>query len=231
MKTPNPLRRIALIAGIGYLIIFITGIFANFFILESLVVQDDASATFRNIQEGASQFRVGILAFVFMVLFDLVLTWALYLLLLPVNKNLSLFAAWFRLVNVAIFGVALFSLFDVLELTGGSLYLTEVSTEYIQAEVMRALSTFNYTWLLGLLFFGVHLVALGALVLQSGFIPKFIGILLFIAGAGYLVDSFAQFMMPNYDAYQNLFAMIVIIPGVVGELSFTIWLLLKGGKR
>ncbi len=86
------------------------------------------------------------------------------------------------------------------------------------------------TWLIGLLFFGVHLLALGALALQSGRIPKFIAYLLFLAGLGYLVDSFAQFMLPNYLDYQNLFALIVVVPGLIGELSFTIWLLAKGGR-
>ncbi len=231
MKPSNYFRKISLVAGIGYLVIFVTGIFANFFILEKLVAHDNAGLTLKNITEHAALFRLGIMTFIIMVLFDLVLTWALYVLLRPVNRDLSLFMAWFRLVNCAVFGVALFHLFDVLELTGESAYLTMISTEYIEAEVMRAMSAFNYTWLLGLLFFGIHLLALGALVLQSGFIPRFIGYLLFLAGAGYLADSFAQFLMTNYADYQNLLMMIVVVPGVVGELSFTIWLLLKGGRN
>lgn len=224
-------RKIALTAGMGYLIIFFTGIFSNFFILEKLVVPDDGGATLANITGNVGAFRLGMLSFIIMVLFDLVLTWALYVLLEHINRNLALFMAWFRLVNCAVFGVALFHLFDVLELAGGSAYLAQVPAEYIQAEVMRSLSGFNYTWLLGLLFFGIHLGALGTLALQSGYIPKFIGYLLFLAGAGYLADSFAQFMMANYADYKEVFTMIVVIPGVVGELSFTVWLLLRGGRK
>lgn len=224
-------RKIALTAGIGYLIIFFTGIFSNFFILEKLVVPDDGATTLTNITDNAGPFRLGMLSFIFMVLFDLVLTWALFLLLEHINRNLALFMAWFRLVNCAVFGVALFHLFDVLELASASPHLAQVPTEYLQAEVMRSLVGFNYTWLLGLLFFGIHLVALGALALQSGYIPRFIGYLLFLAGAGYLADSFAQFMLANYADYKDVFTMIVLIPGVAGELSFTVWLLLRGGRN
>lgn len=225
------LRKIALIAGTGYLIIFFTGIYSNFFIMEKLVAPNDAGLTLANIKDNAGQFRLGILSFIIMVLFDLVLTWALYVLLEHINKNLAIFMAWFRLVNCAIFGVALFHLFDVIELTGESAYLAQIPTDYLQVEVMRSLSGFNYTWLLGLLFFGIHLLALGALALQSGYIPRFIGYLLFLAGAGYLVDSFAQFLLINYADYKDVFTMIVVIPGVVGELSFTIWLLIKGWRN
>ncbi|MEZ4942245.1 MAG: DUF4386 domain-containing protein [Saprospiraceae bacterium] len=231
MNSTSPLRKIALMAGVGYLVIFFTGIFANFFVLEKMVVPDDAGATLANITGNTGQYRLGVFCFIVMVLFDLILTWALYVLLESVNKPLALFAAWFRLVNCAIFGVALYHLFDVLELTGNSAYQALVSTEYLQAEVTRSLAAFNYTWLLGLLFFGIHLLALGALTLQSGFVPKFIGVLLLLAGAGYLVDSFAQFLLPNYADYKNVFMMIVVIPGVVGELSFTVWLLFRGGRQ
>ena len=231
MNSTTALRKVALMAGTGYLAIFFTGIFANFFVLEKLVVRDDANLTLNNITTNAGEFRLGILAFIIMVLFDLVLTWALYVLLQQVGKKMALFMAWFRLVNCAIFAVALFQLFDVLELTGGHAYLEAMPTEYIRAEVMRALSAFNYTWLLGLLFFGVHLLALGLLVLRARYIPKFIGVLLLLAGVGYLTDSFAQFLLTNYAAYQDMFMLVVVVPGVVGELSFTVWLLLRGGRQ
>lgn len=229
MNTAYSPRTIALIGGIGYLIIFFTGIFANFFVVEGLVVKEDATTTFTNIVEQLSLFRVGVLAFVGMVIADLVLTWALYEFFQPTHEQLSLFAAWFRLVNCAVFGVAVFHLFDVLTLAGDAQYSALVSAEYAQAEVMRSFANFNYTWLLGLVFFGVHLLALGFLILWSGFVPKFIGYLLLLAGAGYLADSFAQFVLTNYEDYQHIFALVVIVPGVVGELSLTVWLLIRGG--
>jgi hypothetical protein len=51
---------------------------------------------------------------------------------------------------------------------------------------------------------------------------------LIIAASGYLIDSFANLLLPNYADYEAIFALVVIIPGIIGELSFTFWLLLKG---
>ncbi len=45
---------------------------------------------------------------------------------------------------------------------------------------------------------------LGDLIIKSGYIPKFIGIFLVIAAVGYLTDSFANFLLPNYNEYKNI---------------------------
>lgn len=97
----------------------------------------------------------------------------------------------------------------------------------VDKKVLR-LAAFNNTWLVGLIFFAIHLFLLGYLIIKSGYIPKFIGFLLIAASAGYLSDSFANFLLRDYDAYKNIFMLIVVIPGVAGELSLTMWLLLTG---
>jgi len=114
------LRKVAGVAGFSYLIIFISGIFANFVVLQNLIVPGDATATAINIMGNEILFRTGILSFIIMVIFDVVVAWALYELLKPVNRSLSLFAAWFRLVNAAIFGMALYHLLNVLQILGGA---------------------------------------------------------------------------------------------------------------
>ena len=224
------LGKSARIAGFGYLVIFITGIFANFFVLQSLIVPGDASATTNNIVANTLLFRFGTLSFVVMVIFDVVLAWALYVLVKPVNESLSLFSAWFRLVNATIFGVALYNLFVVAELTSGADYLNALDPVQFHTRVTLSLNTFDYTWLIGLIFFSVHLLFLGYLILKSGYIPKILGILLIIAGVGYLVDSLANILLVNYENYAGIFAMIVFIPAFVGEFVFMLWLLIKGGK-
>lgn len=176
------------------------------------------------------QFRLGILGFIIMVIFDVVVAWALYVLLKPVNRSLSLLAAWFRLVNATIFGIALYNLFSVLQLLGDANYLAVFEISQLQTQVMLFLSAFNYTWLIGLIFFGFHLFVLGYLILRSGCIPGILGVLLMIASLGYLIDSFANFLLPDYADYETIFMLIVVVPGVIGELSLTLWLLLKGAK-
>lgn len=224
----DSLGKISKIAGLGYLVIFITGIFSNFIVLEGLVVPGDAAATANNITGNELLFRVGILSFIIMVVFDVVLAWALYVLLKPVNRNLSLFSGWLRLVNSTVFGIALYNLFSVMQVLSGAEYLKVFAAGQLQAQAMLFLNTFNNTWLIGLVFFSLHLFVLGYLIFRSGYIPKILGILLIVAAMGYLIDSFANFLLPNYTDYKDIFLLIVAVPGIVGELSLTFWLLLKG---
>jgi hypothetical protein len=221
-------KKIARLTGIGYLIIFITGFFANFFVLEGLVVAGDATATAANIGDNLLQFRWGIASFLVMVIVDVLLVWPLYILLKPVDKYLAHLSSGLRLVNGVIFGVALFNLFGVLQLYAPADYLGAFEPEMLQARVLFLLDAFNHIWLIGLVFFGLHLAFLGYLVYRSGYMPRVLGPLLGLAALGYLTDSFAQFLLPGYADHQGMFEMMVVIPGVVGEFSLTIWLLIKG---
>jgi hypothetical protein len=135
-------------------------------------------------------------------------------------------AAWLRVINAVVFGVALVSLFKI------SILLDSVGTmtSSLQDDVMASLDRFNFVWLIGLVFFGFHLFILGRLMYRSGYFPKVIGALLVVAAIGYLIDSGAQLLMSNYDAHKDIFEMIVVIPSVVGEFSLTVWLLVKGVK-
>jgi hypothetical protein len=226
--TDITLPNVARIAGVGYLIIFFSGIYANFFVLENLIVPGDAVATANNLAANEMLFRFGMLSFVIMVIFDLVLAWALYVLFRPVNQSLSLFAAWLRLVNGAIFAVALYQLFSVLPLLSGAAYLQVFTAGQLALQEMLLLNAFNNTWLIGLIFFGLHLFVLGYLIVKSGIVPRLLGALLIIASLGYLTDSFANILLVNYADYKEIFLLIVAVPGVIGELSFSLWLLFKG---
>lgn len=219
------INQFAKITGIGYLIIFITGFFSNFFVLENVIVWDKAEKTVQNLIHNEMLFRFGILGFVIMVIADLLLAWTLYYLLMKVNKSISLLAVLFRVVNAAIFGLALMYLMNVLNILPYA-----KNNIQIGKEILSAFTSFNTTWLIGLIFFGLHLIILGYLIFKSGYIPKILGVLLFIAGVGYLIDSFAIILLPNYNDYKETFMMIVLLPGIIGELSFTIWLLAKGFK-
>ncbi|MCB0732239.1 MAG: DUF4386 domain-containing protein [Ignavibacteriae bacterium] len=222
------MKNILRLSGLGYLVIFLTGFFSNFYVLENLFVLGNAEATLNNIIENEMLFRYGIAGFILMVIFDLLLAWTFYILFRQVSDKLSLLSSWLRLVNAAIFGVALFKLINVLQIITDSNYKNIFDKNIKEAQIMISYLDFNNIWLIGLLFFGLHLLLLGYLIYKSKFIPKFIGILLFIAGLGYLVDSFAHFLLANYDSYKEIFELIVILPGVIGELSFTIWLLING---
>ena len=223
-------RNAALVAGLSYIPVFVVGIFANFFVLEELVVTGDAATTVSNIVDSESLFRLGIAGFVIIGIFDLVVAWGLYVFLKPINKDLALLAAWLRLTYTIIAGVALLNLFFVLELLSGADYLAGFGSDQLSAQVMIFLNMYEFGWRIGIVFFGLHVLVLGYLIFRSGYVPRILGILLMIATIGYLVSVFSSFLLSNFADYETVFLVILAVPAVVAELSLTIWLLLKGGK-
>jgi hypothetical protein len=217
------LRKAAIVAGFGLLIMSILAAFANFYVLPSLIVPGDAATTANNIMANELLFRIGICSFTIVIVLDVVVAWALYVLLKPVNKSLSLLAAWFRLVYATIFGISLANLFNVLRLLSDADYVTVFEIDQLYAQVMLSLNAFSDGWQIGYVFFGLHLFVLGYLVFKSGYIPKILGVLLIIAGLGYLIDSYAIFLLPNYEATIGYVTFI-------GEVLFMLWLLFKGAK-
>ena len=223
-------KKTARIAGILYLIIIIAGIFAEFFVRQSLIVPGDATATANNIMASEGLFRLGIAGDLIMIMCDVALALIFYVLLKPVSKALSLLAAFFRLGQAAILGLNLLNLFFVLQLLSGADYLTVFGADQLYALVLLFLTGHSIGYSIGLVLFGLSLFVLGYLVFKSGYFPKILGVLLIVAALGYLIDSFASFLLPNYDDYEAMFALVVFLPAFVGELSMCLWLLIKGVK-
>lgn len=213
------------VSGISYLMIFLAGFYANFFVLETMVVPLDPKTTVTNFIQYRPMLRAGILGFVVMLLFDVTLVGSLYYITNQANRRLSILASGFRLLHALAFAIALASLFHIYQLTGHTDYL---NLEQIQPAIMSALANFDTIWTLGLLLFGVHLIFLGYLCLKSKWVTKFVGVMLLLAAVGYLTDCTAKLFMGNYVDYQEVFGFLVIVLGVLGELTFTIWLLFKG---
>ena len=108
-------RTAAMVAGLGLLMMAILAPFANFYVLEKLVVANDAKATADNILASSELFRIGISYFLIVAVLDVIVAWTLHVLLEPVNQSLSLLAAWFRVVYAAMFAIALMPLLGVMK--------------------------------------------------------------------------------------------------------------------
>lgn len=127
-----------------------------------------------------------------------------YLLFKPVSKSLSLLGAIFRLTLVAIMAVGTLNYFGGLNLFNAG----------------RSAAAFDKLYALSLVPFGVHCLLIGYLVFRSGFLPRFLGVLMTIAGLGWL--TFVSPLLAHHLYPYNL------IPGVVGEGALTLWLLVVG---
>ena len=224
------LRKAARIAGFGLLIMFIPTAFSYFFVLEGLIVPGDAATTANNIMANELLFRIAIASFLIVIVLDVVVAWAFYVLLKPVNKSLSLLTGWFRLVYSTIFGIALLNLVNALRLLIDADYLTVFGTDQLHAQVLLSLNAFSDGWAIGYIFFSLHLFFLGYLVFKSGYIPKILGVLLIISSPAYLIDNVAILLLPNYENYEAIISLVVFVPAFIGEFSLMLWLLFKGSK-
>jgi hypothetical protein len=229
--TEVPTRQGALIAGFSYLAIFVLAIFANFFAIERLVVSGDAATTTTNIMASAGLLRGGLASFIAVFVLDVVIAWGLFIAFRHLNRDWSLLQAWLRIVGATLLGASLIFLYLVLQLIGRAGDLSALDRAQLEAQVMTYLNGFDFLWLIGLFCFGVHLIVVAYLTLKSGYIPKLLGYLLFLAGAAYAVDTMAHALLANYADFENFFLILVAASSIVAELWFALWLLLKVGRR
>ena len=210
-------------AAVSYALLFVLAIFANFIALGQVLDPADAPATAAALVEHETSMRLGAAAFLAIFLLDVVIAWALLVLLRAVQADLALLAAWFRLTYTVLLGASMVALFVALELveTAGA----------SDSSVLLALQSFDFLWVVGLSAFGVHLVLVGLLLLRANGAPRLLGWLLVLAGAAYATDTVAHLLLSDYEAYADLMLAVVAVPSVVAELWFTVWLALVATGR
>jgi hypothetical protein len=150
---------------------------------------------------------------------NIFLALVLYQLLKVVNKNMASLMVILFLVGVPIAMLNEVTQLAVLRLLSGADYLKAYATDQLQALVYLLIGLHDQGLLIAHIFFGLWLLPMGYLVFKSGFIHKLVGVLLVIAGVGYVVQSFAAFLGYNVN--------IILFTGL-GELVFLLWLLIKG---
>jgi hypothetical protein len=212
--------------GVLYLYIFVAGSFAELFVRSKLVVSGDAGATAANVMNSESLFRLGFSGELLHLACDVAVAMLLYALLRPVDRNIALLAAFMRLACALILATASLSHFAALRLLGGSQYLETFQPEQLHSLALLAMNLHGDGYAIGLVFFGFACFALGYLIFRSGYLPRTIGVLMAVAGACYLINSFAHFLHPATGA--ALFNAGILLPCFVAELSLTLWLLIRG---
>lgn len=215
------LRTPALVAGLGLLAMAVVAVFANFVVLEALVTPGDAATTAAEVMASEAMFRLGIVGWLTIAVLDLVVAWALFQFFAPADEGISRLAGWLRLAYGGILLVATTQLTGVLRLLDSGQQLAAFTTEQLQTQALLRTAAFTDVWDAGLVLFGLHLVALGYLAYRSGYVPKFLGVLLGIGGIGYVVDSVTAVLgQPT-----NLAAVLFI-----GEFLLAIWLVVRGRR-
>lgn len=216
----------ARVGGLLYLFIIVAAGFGEVFVRNRLIVWDDAAATASNILGSETLFRVGLVGEMLTCACDVALAMILYVLLRPVSRNIALLAAFFRLTFVGIYAVT--KLFEIAALAalGGAGQLKALGPAQLHDLAWVALRVHSLGYGASLLFFGVCCILFGHLIQRSGYLPGVIGVLLAIAGYGYVVFSIAQMLSPALAA-RALFPWIFPI-AFVAESVLGLWLVVKG---
>jgi Domain of unknown function (DUF4386) len=212
-------------AGLLYLTIIVCGLFAEVGVRSRLVEHGDPTATARNILESPMLFRFGVAADIVMLVCDVALAVVLFRLLAPISRTLSMVAAAFRLTQSAVLGLNVLSMFQALRILGDADYLDPLGRGPVEALALLSLDAHRYGYILGLTFFGVATMVIGYMARRSHQMPGALGLLLLLAGAGYVVDTFSFFMISGYDGSASP---IVLAPALIAEIWLGGWLLLRG---
>jgi len=216
-------RHKARIAGALYLAVIVLGLYAEMFVRGPFIVSGDAAATARNIMAHEGVWRMAFAADLLADAFYVAVTVILYELLRPVNRSLSLTAAAVSLMGISLWAVgALFHLAPLIALSGAP-YMAAFTPGQLQALAYAAIRLHSQADTVGVVFFGGYCAMIGWLIFRSRFMPRFVGVLLMLAGAGYLIDAFSIFLAPSLDLFTYIFPFTL-----AGEGSLTLWLLVVG---
>lgn len=218
-------RTAARIAGYSLVLMALLAGIAFGYAFNKAVVPGHAETTFINMQQAPALMRICIGGFFGVFVLDIITAWALHVLLKPVHAGLSQLAAILRLMYAGMLGAALCFLLPVMQNTTSG----TASAEAIQL-TDHAIQNFLACWSMGLIVFGLHLVVLGVVVFRAGYISKAWAVLLFIAGLCYFSSNLLDLLVPTYHAHKATAEAVMMLPMIVGELGFALWLLIRNKK-
>ncbi len=209
----------ARLTGVVYLFCFLTAVFGEVF-LKGIFVDGDAAATANNILAHQPLFRLGLATGLIATACYIAVTALFYDLFRPVNRSLSLLAAFFSLVGCAILAFAsLFRAAPLVVLEGGQ-YLGVFKMEQLRALAFLFLELYGRVVNICFVFFGVYCLLIGYLIFRSAFLPRILGVLMAFAGLGWLT-----FLSPPLASYLSPY---ILVLGFLAELALMLWLLLMG---
>lgn len=219
MTSPQTWARVA---GALYMFNIAAGVFA-LMTTRALYVLDDAAQTVANVLANEQAFRLAFAAILLAGAVYVAVIAILYELMKPAGRTLSAIAAFMGLAGCAISAATGLNQISAMMYLGDASYLGAFSQEQLQALARLSLRAGGIGNTIGLVFFGFYCLLLSLLVFRASFVPRWLGILLLLAGVGWIAGSITSFILPSLP----LAGMLLPISGL-GEALFTLWLLIMG---
>lgn len=212
-------------AGLIYLFVIVFGGYSEGFVMGALVEPGDAAATAHNILGAESVWRMSVGGNLLVPILAVMQLWIEYLLLKPVSRNLALLFVLFNGASLAIETVSKLFLLMVAPVLGDAGYASAFTPDQVYALADLMLTAHDISFHIALLFFGIACLLSGSLIFRSGYLPRFIGVLMGLAGASYLIATFAALFAPAFGQVINPW---ILLPVLIGESALCLWLLLMG---
>lgn len=222
----NANKKTARTAGYIYLVVIITGMFSLAYVPQTLIDWNNSKATFNNIVASPFLFRLGIYSSVLCYVAFTLLPLVLYKFLRAINELHARAMVTLALLSVPLSFSNLQHKYAALTLTEKELLLQGISTEDLQSKLMFSLHQYNNGLLLATVFWGLWLFPFGLLVYKSGFIPRFLGVLLMLGCVGYLINFTGNTLFENYPK-TGIGKYMGMLPAIA-EIGTCFWLLFFG---
>jgi hypothetical protein len=216
----SQIQKTARLAGLLYLALAALSAFGLVYVPSMLIVPGDAAATANNIVTSESLFRLGFVSDLVAFTVNIFVALLLYKLLKPVNRGIASLMVILILMGLAIGMLNELNQFAALLILGSD-HLTAFTAAQSQALASLFLDLYEHGFTIAHIFWGLWLFPMGYLVFKSGFLPKVIGVLLIVAGLGYLADFTLFFLFPDITVTVSDFTF-------VGEVVLILWLLIRG---
>jgi hypothetical protein len=210
------------IAGVFYLTSILTG-GAAAFVRWRLVVPGDATATAANILAHEPLFRMLLAIDLISASCYVAATVLFYEMFKLVNKRLSLLTAFFSLVSGAVVAFACLFHIAALVILRGAQYFNILDVQPVPVLALMCLKLREQAYSISLIFVGFSCLLIGYLIFRSAFLPRILGVLMVIAGLGWLTvisPSLAKQLSPY-----------IVAPGLLGEGALTLWLLVMTAEE
>jgi hypothetical protein len=222
----NSLKKTARGVGILYILMDVFMIFSGMVVDPKIYVPGDAVATASNILASEWLFRLDFVSNIVGQILFLFLVLALYNLFKSVDKGQARLMVILVVASVPV--AVLYTLFQyapILLLTGAG-HLSAFNPAQLQTLSMVFLDIYKHGIMLDEIFWGLWLIPLGILVYKSRFVPRMLGVLLYVGCLGHLISFLSIFLFPGYSTILTPIGDTVML----GELPIFIWLLIKGVK-
>ena len=219
-------RTAAKVAGFSGLFAVAIVVFANYALLNPLIVPGNAAETARNLAAHETQVRVIATCFLTYSASVIVLLAALYVIFRPVNQGLALTGALFRLVFALLWLLTTLNMLSALRLLGSAGYLQVFEADRLQALARLHIGANFDDYYVGLPFFGLAATVCAYLWLKSNYIPKGLAVFGVISSAWCVICAFVFLIFPHFNTIVNDYWFDS--PMAIFEMVLSFWLLFKG---